>query len=46
MPLFFILSGIGACHTLAHQTWPQYLFSRINMKPMCHVPPAPPTRLL
>ncbi len=30
MPLFFILSGIGAYHALAHQRWPQYLLSRIK----------------
>ena len=28
MPLFFILSGIGIYHALAHQRWPQYLVSR------------------
>jgi glucan biosynthesis protein C len=30
MPLFFILSGIGAYHALAHQRWPQYLASRVK----------------
>lgn len=30
MPLFFVLSGIGAYHALAHQSWPQYLASRIK----------------
>jgi glucan biosynthesis protein C len=30
MPLFFILSGISAYHSLAHQKWPQYLISRIK----------------
>jgi len=30
MPLFFILSGIGIYHALAHQRWPQYLFSRVK----------------
>jgi hypothetical protein len=30
MPLFFILSGIGAYHALAHQSWPQYLVSRVK----------------
>ncbi len=30
MPLFFILSGIGAYHALSHQSWRQYLVSRIK----------------
>ncbi len=30
MPLFFVLSGIGAYHALAHQGWRQYLVSRIK----------------
>lgn len=30
MPLFFILSGIGAYHALAHQGWRQYLVSRVK----------------
>jgi glucan biosynthesis protein C len=30
MPLFFILSGIGAYHSLAHQRWPQFLVSRVK----------------
>ncbi len=30
MPLFFLLSGIGAYHALKHQRWPQYLLSRIK----------------
>lgn len=30
MPLFFILSGIGSYHALAHQRWPQYLGSRVK----------------
>jgi hypothetical protein len=30
MPLFFILSGIGAYHALTHQRWPQYLVSRVK----------------
>ena len=30
MPLFFILSGIGIYHALAHQRWPQYLVSRVK----------------
>jgi len=30
MPLFFVLSGIGAYHALAHQRWPQYLVSRVK----------------
>jgi peptidoglycan/LPS O-acetylase OafA/YrhL len=30
MPLFFILSGIGAYHALAHQGWRQYLASRVK----------------
>ncbi len=30
MPLFFILSGIGAYHALAHQRWRQYLASRVK----------------
>ncbi len=30
MPLFFILSGIAAYHTLAHQNWAQYLVSRLK----------------
>jgi glucan biosynthesis protein C len=30
MPLFFILSGIGAYHALAHQRWSQYLVSRFK----------------
>ena len=30
MPLFFILSGIGIYHALAHQEWPQYLVSRVK----------------
>jgi len=30
MPLFFLLSGIGAYHALARQSWRQYLVSRIK----------------
>lgn len=30
MPLFFLLSGIGAYHALAHQRWRQYLVSRVK----------------
>ena len=30
MPLFFLLSGIGAYHALTHQKWPQYLLSRVK----------------
>jgi peptidoglycan/LPS O-acetylase OafA/YrhL len=30
MPLFFILSGIGAYHSLAHQRWRQFLISRVK----------------
>jgi len=30
MPLFFILSGIGIYHALAHQRWPQYFVSRVK----------------
>jgi len=30
MPLFFILSGIGIYHALAHQGWRQYLVSRVK----------------
>ena len=30
MPLFFLLSGIGAYHALRHQRWPQYLMSRVK----------------
>jgi len=30
MPLFFILSGIGAYHALARQGWRQYLGSRVK----------------
>ncbi len=30
MPLFFLLSGIGIYHALAHQRWPQYLISRVK----------------
>jgi glucan biosynthesis protein C len=30
MPLFFILSGIGAYHALAHQNWSQFLVSRVK----------------
>ncbi len=30
MPLFFLLSGIGAYHALKHQRWPQYLLSRVK----------------
>ncbi len=30
MPLFFILSGIGIYHALAHQRWPHYLVSRVK----------------
>ncbi len=30
MPLFFVLSGIGAYHALAHQGWRQYLVSRVK----------------
>jgi peptidoglycan/LPS O-acetylase OafA/YrhL len=30
MPLFFILSGIGAYHALARQGWRQYLVSRVK----------------
>jgi glucan biosynthesis protein C len=30
MPLFFILSGIGAYHSLAHQNWSQFLVSRVK----------------
>jgi hypothetical protein len=30
MPLFFILSGIGIYHALAHRRWPQYLVSRVK----------------
>ncbi len=30
MPLFFILSGIGIYHALAHQSWPHYLASRVK----------------
>jgi len=30
MPLFFILSGIGIYHALAHQEWRQYLVSRVK----------------
>lgn len=30
MPLFFLLSGIGAYHALRHQRWPQYLISRVK----------------
>jgi glucan biosynthesis protein C len=30
MPLFFILSGIGIYHALAHRRWPQYLLSRVK----------------
>ncbi len=30
MPLFFLLSGIGAYHALAHQKWPQYLLARVK----------------
>jgi glucan biosynthesis protein C len=30
MPLFFILSGIGIYHALAHQRWQQYLVSRVK----------------
>jgi glucan biosynthesis protein C len=30
MPLFFIVSGIGAYHGLAHRGWRQYLVSRVK----------------
>jgi hypothetical protein len=30
MPLFFILSGIGIYHALAHHRWPEYLVSRVK----------------
>ncbi len=30
MPLFFVLSGIGAYHALAHQNWQQYIVSRLK----------------
>jgi hypothetical protein len=30
MPLFFVLSGIGIYHALAHQSGPQYLVSRVK----------------
>jgi glucan biosynthesis protein C len=30
MPLFFILSGVGIYHALAHQRWRQYLISRVK----------------
>jgi glucan biosynthesis protein C len=30
MPLFFILSGIGAYHALARQRWPQYVVARVK----------------
>jgi glucan biosynthesis protein C len=30
MPLFFLLSGIGAYHALARQKWPQYLLARVK----------------
>jgi len=30
MPLFFLLSGIGAYHALRHQRWLQYLVSRLK----------------
>ncbi|MEN6576666.1 MAG: acyltransferase family protein [Phycisphaerales bacterium] len=30
MPLFFVLSGIGAYHSLAAQNWRRYLISRIK----------------
>jgi glucan biosynthesis protein C len=30
MPLFFVLSGIGAYHGLAHRGWRQYLVSRVK----------------
>jgi len=30
MPLFFILSGIGAYHALGHERWSQYLILRVK----------------